>query len=890
MADQSTMPAPDSVAALTAPAATADVPINQTLAPVESTVTAQPQSDSFQGQPLYDISGESPVLGDVPHDQVTAAVASGKYSFPKGDINVISPEGEHGIIPAEQATEAFNSGYKFATPNDLKEAAYNTTEQRAKTFAEGALSGVVGPFAAPIEKHAFDVNESDILNRKHINPGTHTAGEVGGLVGSILSGTGFGSMTLKAGELGVHVLPEIASIVTKVPALAKIGKAATQAAIENLTIQASDEVNNMLLHDPETAANSAMLARLGTAGALGGLIGGAVGAVSPLWEAAGGSKIGTFFRDMKSRADYHGSNPDPVVSVGDVLQKTYNSIDEGSKLLYEKGGLKESEIRKMLPEGQEAADKSFDMASDYHAKGNELIAKLVKDDANRGVINGVRDAVNNFEQSALEGSYSNDRYKIYDSINKFKQEIDGASRFGKGGVPDGALIEATNKVRDFGNTLRKGLEDETAWGKAGAVQKEINGAWSELQGKNGPLSQVRKTFMTNVNDDIKVDPGKVNTYLNQLGKPNAEIKQEKLLNFIEGHENFHNTIDGIYKRNGVENPLARESVETLKATTGDVTKGAQAMDWLLTKGAGKMAGATVGGLAGHGVGMGGLSAILGEHILGPLFNKVIPTATKAILSGASAPSIKASVDYAAQVAQGQGLLGKAVKGVFTAAREELPKMMQDNKYDRDKLDKKLIAIQQNPAVLQNVGGSIASIYPDHTANLAKIAGTAAQTINQLRPNVDKQSPLDNKPVVNKADQASYNRALDLAQNPLSIASKIRDGSVTAKDVILLKTMYPALYTNMSSKLLTEMNNHMAKGNPVPYRTKIGMSLFLGQPLDSSMKPANIISAQPNPQGNQAGSPQGGAKAPAASSVKGLSKLPSTYQTPEQSREAARNKH
>ena len=43
-----------------------------------------------------------------------------------------------------------------------------------------------------------------------------------------------------------------------------------------------------------------------------------------------------------------------------------------------------------------------------------------------------------------------------------------------------------------------------------------------------------------------------------------------------------------------------------------------------------------------------------------------------------------------------------------------------------------------------------------------------------------------------------------------------------------------------------MSESITRGEPIPYKLRVGMSMFLGQPLDSTMTPQAIMAAQPAP--------------------------------------------
>ena len=74
------------------------------------------------GVPLYDISGAEPVFGHMHPDDVHDAVASGKFSFPKGHaVPAFDPDGNLGTLHPEDAPEAFKAGYTYATPKDIND-------------------------------------------------------------------------------------------------------------------------------------------------------------------------------------------------------------------------------------------------------------------------------------------------------------------------------------------------------------------------------------------------------------------------------------------------------------------------------------------------------------------------------------------------------------------------------------------------------------------------------------------------------------------------------------------------------------------------------------------------------------------------------------------------
>lgn len=235
--------------------------------------------------------------------------------------------------------------------------------------------------------------------------------------------------------------------------------------------------------------------------------------------------------------------------------------------------------------------------------------------------------------------------------------------------------------------------------------------------------------------------------------------------------------------------------------------------------------------------------------------------------------------------KGENAVAKGVKNIFNSAEKAgistLVSMPSDK--DREKLNKIVVESQTNPAKFTNLGAKVGYYAPEHGTAVAQTSFNALQFLNSQRPDTQPRMPLDSKLPPDPGKLTNYNRMLDLANKPLIVMDKIKAGSITPNEIIGLKTMYPGLYNNLVEKLTNTMNDHMADGGTIPYRTRIGLSMFAGMPLDSTMTPQAILSAQPHPKQpeQQQGAPN---KPPPASSTKGISKLPASYATADQTRD------
>lgn len=252
-----------------------------------------------------------------------------------------------------------------------------------------------------------------------------------------------------------------------------------------------------------------------------------------------------------------------------------------------------------------------------------------------------------------------------------------------------------------------------------------------------------------------------------------------------------------------------------------------------------------------------------------------------------AGAFKSMVDFIHSNIKGEHLVSRAVKNVFKAGTEVAPRALMPSEKERNKLDKTLHALQADPSPLLNIGGETSHYLPDHAAAMGTMAANTVNFLNNARPATTQPNPMD-RPIPPTATQkAQYNRLLNIAQQPLVIVDHIRNGTVNPQDVVAMKTMYPSLYASLNEKFTAEMVEANRKGTPIPYRTRLGLSQFMGQPLDSTMTAASIQAAQPTPEQQAQRQQQSEHKPPSETSMRGLSKLPSDYKTQGQRREQMR---
>lgn len=319
------------------------------------------------------------------------------------------------------------------------------------------------------------------------------------------------------------------------------------------------------------------------------------------------------------------------------------------------------------------------------------------------------------------------------------------------------------------------------------------------------------------------------------------------------------------------------------------------------------AGYKVGGLPGVVMGH-----VIGEH-LEKLINTNLPKASQkyvgpAILKAASSSSIdnlSQIIDHATTIGKGAQKISKGVEALFNAGsnqaldydtsekqREKLRHYIENDDLGQEIKDEN----NQTPSPSGFAEGgkventvqkpnAVATVYPEQNVLLSAAKGRVSGYLNSIRPVKNMMKLPFDSDHKDPQKEREYNKALDFANQPMSILKKIKNGTLVPKDMEHLTNMYPELHSHLSKKITEKIADHkMDETKKPPYHVRQAMSLFMGSNLDStmtqpSMQAAQNVFAQQNAQ-----------KQAPPNSKSSLSKLGEAAQTPEQARTQRLNKN
>lgn len=862
-------------------------------------------------------------------------------------------------IPADQ----------FVSQDDALQERYGTVPQTALAAAEGAGQSLLGPGAPALEIESGLTTGKDIQNRAAASPIAHGVGQAAGLVGGAISGDGLPA-----------IMEELGAGAAATTGLGGIPAAAVRSGIENAVFQGSDELSKMVYGDPDTTAQSA-IANVGLSSLIGAGAGGLLGAASPLWEAAAGTKVGQYLSALKNKAAGESVTNDVVndsinklgISVPPEVRAALSddpSLHEAFTTLANSDTTKSGQaLQTTLKDFNKSVGDNIVQSMGYTA--DSLPENISKYEAGKNLGNTLADEFdttvkplsNTFDslkdkyasvplEQTVKDSIADDIGKLADKerwtlspSSEIMQKIHGItkdipnlstlgdissymSRIGESMQSDplnGPLRRAGSLVK----SVFRDAEGNTAIAHLGQDAPELVEQYKAARSAWGEASKLRDALDERLG--TKVSTGRFAKSLRELANTDGESVLRKLsgtndANLLELLSNQFPQTASALKKYHVDNLLesaaskanpnetisvARLASQANKmspemqsfAIPSEVKAKIDASSNILKKlnslpqnhsGTARTLDKLFSNLPGTAV---GLAAGLVSHspyvgiAAGKLASLLAKDAPDAIRLGmlkavgdtgieANASHFKSMVDYIDYAQKGQKALESGVKSVFKIIPVASVAAPSISDAKAKSLDKKIQAF-----TAKNELPSDSAYLPEHASSLNNLATNVVQYLFQQRPTSVHTGPLDTPIQSSTAQKMAYRRTLTLAESPLSILDHIKRGNLLPSDVQAVNTMYPALAQSIRQNMSNEMVKSQAKGQLIPYNTKAGLSMFMGEALDSTMSQSSIQTAQAALAPSVTQAPQG--VSTNKKSTSSLSKLSETYSTPLQARASSK---
>lgn len=287
----------------------------------------------------------------------------------------------------------------------------------------------------------------------------------------------------------------------------------------------------------------------------------------------------------------------------------------------------------------------------------------------------------------------------------------------------------------------------------------------------------------------------------------------------------------------------------------------------------KRIGEGIGSYVGHKAGGTEIGYLVGrklEPIIAKLTNRpvkyVMPTVVRWLSEGAQG-NVMNMIDYANKVDKGTSLINKTMNALFTTGttqaidaakpsdldvlrghvergpQAELNQEMQ-NQHNEPQGYAKGGDVKHNP---ENGGVHshmhLAQTFPEQNHMMQVAKGRVTNYLSSMRPQ-QMQSKLAFDDAPDDTEQKRhYEKALDVAVNPLGVLNHVKNGTIEADHLKHLSSMYPELQGHLQKKITERVTQDQLDGKKPDFKTRQGLSMFMGAPLSGEFTMQSIQAAQ-----------------------------------------------
>jgi hypothetical protein len=447
--------------------------------------------------------------------------------------------GELLSVPAAEADDrASREGLEYATLKEIE--SFNEREKygSAGETALGALE--LAGEAATLGLYQGDEARRRVLRREH--PGLAFAAEAAGTVGA---GAAAAAATGgAAGALGVAGRAARAASIVAEGGVSGFSQEQIQAREEGRDI----DIGNVLLYGVGGEIAGRMIPKAAGAG-LRRLAGRGEDAVAgaadnvlvraeqratqsgtDLAEAAPGPERDRFLRD--NARDLSNQGAERAAKAMDRANRAFQDLGDVSK--------KRRKVANLVSKEHVGQDKWMADQLDRFQAARDEVGAFAETPGLAGMVKKLSKFLDEAEEKMTGSRKAADRFIAADEGKRALQRFHVALGRSRMNAQDAVFHDQVMSVVDsLQEGLRRGLEDESLWGRAAAFQKDVNAAWHDKWFKGAMLTESDLARITGKEFDakpvIEFDPAKVRSFL-EKDRVGRGISQDSLERVLEGYE------------------------------------------------------------------------------------------------------------------------------------------------------------------------------------------------------------------------------------------------------------------------------------------------------------------------------------------------------------------
>lgn len=676
------------------------------------------------------------------------------------------------------------------------QAQYGTPVQQAVAGLEGAGQGLTFGLSTQLETQ-LGVDPKDIAGRQKANPKTHIAGTVAGIAAPAIATLGAStpesavaaaaeaSAPALASRVGGGVARAVESALPEATSgLGRVGvKAATTAAqgmTEGAMFGAGQVVHEQALGDPNLTAQSA-LEEIGLSALLGGGLGGAGGVLGGLVKESASLGLGAKLAEWLP--EFEGQRN--LKAAGAIQSDISSAAKRVSREELNKIGREAGEMG--LVDKWSTPARSLEKAEAQMESAGQKMGDV------------------------LEGADAVGRPRPFASLlNRVRREV--LAPLQKNPLEAGTAAQLEGMLEGYANLFRS---PEAApgvpalWKPVGfrdlhAIRKQISDKLYGLRGTQDPgataIKEALHDFRTIVSDEI-------NKGLESSGLGSAEWRAANREYQVAA------TIQKFAEK-GVNRSVGNNLVSPTELLSGlaGIASGSLPMGLILGLGTAAVR------RFGSGVLGAGARALRQAEVVG---------AVGQLAEANQAVAQKVSRLAASVVGGGRAVAAPRIARNLVPERiQQVQQFAQDPLHATDALAKQTDSLQE---------------HAPQTAQALQVAAARGVAFLASKVPTQKMTPLGKPREPSQQEAWQFSRYYDAVNKPTSILKHAAAGTLTPMDVEAVKAVHPELFAHMQAAALEKVMAH--KGQPLPYRARLMLSMLLGQDLDGTMSRESLQANQ-----------------------------------------------
>lgn len=822
-------------------------------------------------------NSETGRLENVPENDVTVGVGSGRLSFRKGvRIPVVGPDGREGTIAAEDSGSAFQNGWRYQPGEEVKartmagiEAGRAEAYDKSGTaFAAGALRGATLGLS-DLAIGAVDKEAGQQIRER--SPIASLAGEITGSIAALASPltpaaqvAKLGAATTKAATGAIAATSRAGKIVSE------LGGAAIGSAVEGAAYGAGMLLTEAALGDPKLTA-SQVASTVGISSVMGaglGVVGKGVSQAWNRWKASASNPaalmsegygkataklfgltgkseeefVNVFERQNangRSEIAHYAANPDELYSRG---LTAIQSLDEAGKAAAKTTG--------QVRTGAIGAENAQGAISKAQVKGGTDIMEKLDETANtlrssenfkKSVANDVAQVSEDLNAKLVAAETPE---AVFQSVHEARMQLDG---FTKALRSEGTYEakQTMEKVKELRDTIQTHLRDANIYGESAKTFAEGDALFSKyLTAKENFKDQfMASKYVAGAGKQKELSPGKVKGFFRRPDAESMAFKSET----ISELEKSANEMAAYAAKNGTDFgiDLGKISAEI------DAVKRLRASELALS-GVESFTGKSLSGAV-AGMAIGGLGGLVSDDI-------GAGTTTALALAGIAAANPRMAVKYLSKIERLQNEFGQRTDNALTRLlslprKGTLDTVSASGAIKRDALMQMVKTLQPDDAAPVKHDDALESLSPYLTdpsliddrmvranPHLDGVApDTYAAMVNQTHaaiafmrdkwPNKGTSDAIFATPGSLSASERHTMEAYALgAFQPGAMVSQLERGQIDPRTVEAVRAVHPEMFEDIKRRLIEKI----PEAKNIPYSKKLAIGAAFGIPTTAGL--------------------------------------------------------